>query len=95
VVENNMGPAAQDPAEEKISLGDEVLKLLGERTKNPSEAFVLLQQICVFLWAQYKIDWHGQESFQVAESRKQRYLDFISAMIDNMSANSDPAAENE
>jgi hypothetical protein len=93
VVEKNVGPSEQDPASQKMNLGDEILKLLGERTQNPSEAFILLQQLCVFLWAQYKIDWHDQEGFKVAEDRKQRYLDFLSSMIDTMIATGDTTGE--
>ncbi len=95
MVEKKMGPAGEGPGDRKISLGDEILKLLGERTQNPSEAFILLQQICVFLWAQYKIDWHDQEGFKVSEDRKQRYLDFISSMIDNMTTTSEAAPGTE
>jgi hypothetical protein len=86
------GPAGQIPAEktpaadEPKNLGDEIMNLLCERTPNPSEAFVMLQQMCVFLWEQYKIDWQDQPDFKVSESRKQRYLDFVSGLIDNFLA---------
>jgi hypothetical protein len=68
---------------EKSQLGDDILKLLGERTPNPSEAFVLLQQLSIFLWDQYNIDWHNQPGQVVSEDRKQRYMDYISALIDS------------
>jgi hypothetical protein len=79
----NQNPAANEPK----NLGDEIMNLLYERTPNPSEAFVMLQQMCIFLWEQYKIDWQDQPDFKVAESRKQRYLDFVSSLIDSLLAN--------
>ena len=69
-------------------LGDQVLDLLSANTKNPSEAFVLLQQLSVFLWAQYKIDWNAHGQLQVADTKKQRYLEFLSGLIDQMEAES-------
>jgi hypothetical protein len=74
---------------ESKNLGDEILNLLSSRTKNPSEAFILLQQLSIFLWDQYKIDWHDQEYDKVAPTRKQRYLDFVSGLVDRMAANLD------
>jgi hypothetical protein len=73
--------------EDKSQLGDDILKLLGERTPNPSEAFVLLQQLSIFLWDQYNIDWHDQAGQMVAGTRKQRYLDYVSSLVDNATAN--------
>jgi hypothetical protein len=65
-------------------IGDSILDLLAEKTENPSEAFVLLQQLGVFLWDNYKIDWDEQVGHPVAATRKQRYLDFVSGLIDNI-----------
>lgn len=84
------GPAGQPPTGENPAtndlgaLGDDLMKLLHERTANPSEAFVMLQQMCIFLWDQYKIDWKDHPDCKVADSRKQRYLDFVSGMVDNI-----------
>ncbi len=69
------------------SLGDEILNILGERCKNPGEAFVILQQLCIYVWDQYKIDWSVAEGYQVAATRKQRYLDYVTQMIDTLKAN--------
>lgn len=73
-----------NPADERGDLGNEILNLLGERTKNPGEAFVLLQQLSIFIWAQYKIDWKNHPGHKVADSRKQRFLDFVSDMVDSI-----------
>jgi hypothetical protein len=69
------------------SLGDEILKLLNERTQNPGEAFVLLQQLGIFVWDQYQIDWKDKEGVKVADTRKQRYMDFVSDLIDTLQSN--------
>lgn len=69
-------------AENLAGLGDEIVKLLSERTENPSEAFVLLQRLSILLWYQYKIDWHEQEGENITSTRKQRYMDFVSELID-------------
>jgi hypothetical protein len=83
VTEQELNNADQEGAPEgKTNLGDEILEMLGQRTKNPGEAFVLLQQLSVFLWAQYKIDWSDGQGHQVADTRKQRYIDFLSGLID-------------
>jgi hypothetical protein len=74
------------PKAGQVNLGDEIMEMLSSRTKNPSEAFVLIQQLSVFLWAQFKIDWHEHEGHAVAGSRKQRYLDFVSGLIDQIEA---------
>jgi hypothetical protein len=76
--------------EGKTNLGDEILEMLGQRTKNPGEAFVLLQQLSVFLWAQYKIDWSDVQGHKVADTRKQRYLDFLSGLIDQTPTDAPP-----
>jgi len=79
-----MSSDQNSPANDREKLGEEIMKMLYERTANPSEAFVMLQQMCVMLWEQYKIDWKEQADSRVSESRKQRYLDFISALIDSL-----------
>jgi hypothetical protein len=73
-------PDAGDPKK----LSEEIMDLLCKRTPNPSEAFVMLQQMCVYLWEEYGIDWSDQPGSKVAESRKQRYLDFVSGLIDSL-----------
>jgi hypothetical protein len=86
-------PAGQPPVDQTSSaaktqnLGEEIMKMLYERTANPSEAFILVQQMAVMLWEQYQIDWKDQPDSPVAPSRKQRYLDFVSALIDSLLAN--------
>jgi hypothetical protein len=85
VAENEIGVNNQGNLEEhKEKLGEEILALLGERTQNPGEAFVLLQQLSIYIWAQYKVDWDNHEGHQVADTRKQRLLDFISGLIDQV-----------
>jgi len=78
-------PDGKNPASNDLeTLGDQIMTLLHERTANPSEAFVMLQQMCIFLWDQYKIDWKDHPDCKVADTRKQRYLDFVSGMVDNI-----------
>jgi hypothetical protein len=72
---------------EDKDLGDEILDILSKRTKNPSEAFVLLQQLTIFLWDQYRIDWRDKEYDKVAPTRKERYINFFSGLVDRMAAN--------
>jgi hypothetical protein len=79
--------SGNEDAAPKMSLGDEILKLLNERTENPGEAFVLLQQLGIFVWDQYQIDWKDKEGLKVAATRKQRYMDFVSDLIDTLKAN--------
>jgi hypothetical protein len=76
-----------NPSSAQMSVGDEILKLLNERTNNPGEAFILLQQLGVYVWDQYKIDWTEKEGQKVSSSRKQRYMDFVSDLIDTLKAN--------
>ena len=64
------------------NLGDDILNLLGENCKDPGQAFVLLQQLTIYVWDQYKIDWSNSDDHQVAASRKQRYLDYAAQLID-------------
>jgi hypothetical protein len=83
-LEENETKAAESSTNEneQSTLGDEILKLLGERTQNPGEAFVLLQQLSIYVWDQYKIDWNEHKDIPVANSRKQRCIDYISQLID-------------
>jgi hypothetical protein len=88
VIENESGtPEEQVQNGQPASLGDEILNILGERCKNPGEAFVILQQLCIYVWDQYKIDWSVAEGGATASSRKQRYLDYVSQLIDTLKAN--------
>jgi hypothetical protein len=81
-------PAANsNQSKEPLSLGDEILNLLSERTQNPGEAFVLLQQLCIFVWDQYQIDWNDKAGQKVADTRKQRYLYYVSDLIEALKAN--------
>jgi hypothetical protein len=83
-----MGPTPEGaPGEQPANLGDEILNLLGERCKNPGEAFVLLQQLSIFVWDQYKIDWSNAEEHQVATSRKQRFMDYVDQLIETLKHN--------
>jgi hypothetical protein len=75
------------PESDEKNLGDEILDLLSKRTKNPSEAFVLMQQLTIFLWDQYNIDWHDKEYDKVAPTRKERYIDFVAGLVDRMAVN--------
>jgi hypothetical protein len=81
------GPSVNNQEPEPPSLGDEILRLLNQRTANPGEAFVLLQQLCIFVWDQYQIDWKDKEDLKVADNRKQRYMDYVSDLIDTLIAN--------
>jgi hypothetical protein len=65
-------------------LGNEILQLCTMRTDNPSDAFVLLQQLCVYLWDTYKIDWEAKDNSPVAPDRKLRYLSFVNGLIDKL-----------
>ena len=81
-------PAGENPETDNLgALGEEIMKLLHERTANPSEAFVMLQQMSIFLWEQYKIDWKDDPSSKITRTRKQRYLDFVSGLVDHLLAN--------
>ena len=85
------------PYEDQIQLGNRIMDMLSERAKNPGEAFVLLQQLSVYVWDQYKIDWSDREDHKVADTRKQRYLDYISSIIDQKlseESSSNPPNEN-
>jgi hypothetical protein len=66
------------------NLANEIMDLVSQKCKNPGEAFVLLQQLTVFVWDQYKIDWNQNTS---ATTRKSRYLDYVSELLDTLSTN--------
>ena len=81
------GPEAQGkeaPSRKPEDLGNELLDLLTLRTENPSEAFVLLQQLSIYLWDTYKIDWSAKDNQPVHPDRKMRYLSFVSGMVDQL-----------
>jgi hypothetical protein len=69
------------------SLGDEILALVEQKCKNPGEAFVLLQQLTIFVWDQYKIDWSAPRDNQAGSTRKSRYLDYLSQLLDTLKSN--------
>jgi hypothetical protein len=73
-------------ATEMKKLGEDILEMLTERTENPGNAFVLLQQLSIYLWDRYKIDWQDQENHKVAANRRQRYLEFVAGLVDAMTA---------
>jgi hypothetical protein len=75
-------PDSTLPENDQSNLGDEILTLISQRTSHPGEALVLLQQLSIFVWDQYKVDWNEHDVIKVADSRKQRYLDYISQLID-------------
>jgi hypothetical protein len=88
VNENESGAAEEQiQNSQPANLGDEILNILGERCKNPGEAFVILQQLCIYVWDQYKIDWSIEEGSPVSTTRKQRYLDYVTQLIDTLKSN--------
>jgi hypothetical protein len=74
------------PARKPDDLGNEILHLMEMRTENPSEAFILLQQMAIYLWDTYKIDWEAKENLPVHPDRKLRYLSFVAGLIDQLTA---------
>ena len=84
MVNNNEPESRKTSADDLTELADEILDMLSERTENPSDAFVLLQQLTIYLWETYKIDWEDKPGSKVADTRKQRYLDFVSGLVDTM-----------
>lgn len=72
------------PARKPDDLGKDILQMLEMRTANPSDAFVLLQQMCIYLWDTYKIDWEGTPNAPVHPDRKMRYLSFVSGLVDKL-----------
>jgi len=79
--------------EEPMALGDDIMKMLNERTRDPGEAFVLLQKLSIFIWDQYKVDWSEHPGHPVSPDRKQRCLDFIGQLIDVYLSNQDQAKQ--
>jgi hypothetical protein len=69
------------------NLANEILDMITQNCKNPGEAFVLLQQLSIFVWDQYKIDWNQSIDTPVSMTRKQRYLDYLSELLDTLSVN--------
>jgi hypothetical protein len=96
VKENESGASEEQiQKSQPASLGDEILEILGERCKNPGEAFVILQQLCIYVWDQYKIDWSVAEGNSAASTRKQRYLEYVTQLIDTLKANHALAQETD
>jgi hypothetical protein len=69
--------------EKRIQVGNQILSLLEGQTSSPSEALMLMQQLTIFIWNHYQLDWKGVAEHPVSETRKQRFLDFISALVDS------------
>jgi hypothetical protein len=85
VVEKKMDPSTnKQQNEQSDDIGNEILKILNERMKNPADAFVLLQQLSIYLWSTYKIDWKSQGNQEGAETSKKRLMNFVSGLIDTM-----------
>jgi hypothetical protein len=72
------------PARKPEDLGNEILELMALRTANPSEAFVLLQQLSIYLWDTYKIDWEAKDNSPVSQDRKMRYLSFVAGLVEHL-----------
>jgi hypothetical protein len=81
------------PARKPEDLGNEILDLMALRTENPSEAFVLLQQLSIYLWDTYKIDWEAKDNSPVADDRKMRYLSFVAGLVDRLTEPEQPSVE--
>lgn len=75
------------PQKRSSSISEDILNFLQENTKDPGEAFILLQQLTIYIWDQFKIDWSSTEGYQVAPTRRQRYLDYITQLLDNLKTN--------
>jgi hypothetical protein len=88
VAENTPGVNPQPETEARPpSLGDEILEILEKKCENPGQAFVILQQLSIFVWDQYKIDWSQAEGQAPQTTRKQRYLDYVMNLVDTLQAN--------
>jgi hypothetical protein len=85
----NEKPSSQndESASEPTSLGDEIMNIVSEKCPNPGEAFVLLQQLTIFIWDQYKIDWSEKGEKKVAPTRKGRYIEYVSELLDTLNFN--------
>ncbi len=62
-------------------LEDQILELLRTHTNNPGQAFTILQQLSVFLWARYDIDWKNNGDNAVTGTPEERYLDYMKELI--------------
>jgi hypothetical protein len=97
--EKSVSPQGMDakgkeiPSRKPEDLGNEILELMALRTENPSEAFVLLQQLSIYLWDTYKIDWEAKDNSPVADDRKMRYLSFVAGLVDRLTEPPQPSAE--
>ena len=80
---------------ETVNVGEKILEMLGQYTKNPAEAFVLLNQLAVYVWNQYKIDWKNTEGQPGSASRKDRYMNFISDLLNNPNIQDEIEGEGE
>jgi hypothetical protein len=69
------------------NLANEILNTLSQKCENPGQAFVLLQQLTIFVWDQYKIDWNQKAETDTASTRKSRYLDYLSELLDTLNNN--------
>jgi hypothetical protein len=81
------------PPTKPEDLGNEILELMALRTANPSDAFVLLQQLSIYLWDTYKIDWEAKDNSPVLGDRKMRYLSFVAGLVDRLTENQMPETE--
>ena len=81
--EEQKAKGGESEHEKRIQVGNQILSLLEGQTSSPSEALMLMQQLTIFIWNHYQLDWKGVPDYPVAETRKQRFLDFISALVDN------------
>jgi hypothetical protein len=81
------------PARKPEDLGNEILELMALRTENPSEAFVLLQQLSIYIWDTYKIDWEAKDNSPVSPDRKMRYLSFVAGLVDHLTESEQPPVE--
>ncbi len=84
---NNELSEESDSEKRPTNLGEEILAILEQKCQNPGQAFTILQQLCIFVWDQYKIDWSQAEGQSAATTRKQRYLDYVINLIDTLQAN--------
>ncbi|HSW58412.1 MAG TPA: hypothetical protein VLH15_08430 [Dehalococcoidales bacterium] len=81
------------PSKKPEDIGNEILEYLALRTENPSDAFVLLQQLSIYLWDTYKIDWEAKENSPVHPERKMRYLSFVAGLVDRLTEPEEKPAE--
>jgi hypothetical protein len=83
------------PPRKPEDLGNEILDLMALRTANPSEAFMLLQQLSIYLWDTYKIDWEAKENSPVAPDRKMRYLSFVAGLVEHLTQPDEGTADEQ